>query len=111
MNDISRIRHLDVWRFIAVSMVIFGHLISVSTFSYLATIVPGASLLQRFANFGVLIFFFISGFVICRKFIEEWQDKSFVSLKAFYLRRSFRNTATVMAIFGNISRIGLSWHH
>ena len=90
MSDSQRIRHIDAWRFIAVSMVIAAHVISVSNWSYLASVVPGASRLGRFGDFGVQIFFFISGFVICRGLIEERATTLGVSLKAFYVRRALR---------------------
>lgn len=90
MSDAQRIRHVDAWRFIAVSLVIVAHLISMSNFSFLATTVPGISRLGRFGDAGVLIFFFISGFVICRGLMEERAAISRISLKAFYVRRAVR---------------------
>lgn len=57
MSYNQRIQYLDTWRFIAVSMVILCHLITKNNFSFLAEIVPGASRLVRYGNFGALIFF------------------------------------------------------
>jgi peptidoglycan/LPS O-acetylase OafA/YrhL len=105
LNDIYRIRHLDVWPFISVSMVILSHLIG-SNFSFLATIVPGASRLVRFGNFAVLIFFFISGFVICRGFIDEGKSTSLISLKAFYLRRACRILPPLMLYLATLMGLG-----
>ena len=90
MTDTQRIRHIDAWRFIAVSMVIQSHLIIFSNFSFLVATYPFLRSLSRFGDLGVLIFFFISGFVICRGLMQERAAASTVSLKAFYVRRAFR---------------------
>lgn len=90
MTDTQRIRHIDAWRFIAVSLVIQGHLLIFSNFSFLVTSYPFLRPLGSFGDLGVLIFFFISGFVICRGLIEERAATSGVSLKAFYVRRALR---------------------
>lgn len=71
-------------------MVIFGHLLVHSNFSFLVESFPILRRLGRFGVLGVLIFFFISGFVICRGLIKERAKTSGTSLKAFYVRRSFR---------------------
>jgi peptidoglycan/LPS O-acetylase OafA/YrhL len=70
MSDTQRIQHIDAWRFIAVSLVIQATCSLDSNFSFLVTTYP---FLRRLGNFGTwcLIFFFISGFVICRGLIEE----------------------------------------
>ena len=90
MSDNQRIRHIDAWRFIAVSLVIQGHLLIFSNFSFLVTTYPLLRPLGNFGDLGVLIFFFISGFVICRGLIEERAATLGVSLKAFYVRRALR---------------------
>ena len=90
MSDNRRIRHIDAWRFIAVSLVIQGHLLIFSNFSFLVTTYPFLRPLGNFGDLGVLIFFFISGFVICRGLIEEREATLGVSLKAFYVRRALR---------------------
>lgn len=90
MSDTRRIQHIDAWRFIAVSLVIAAHVTGYSKWSYLAAVVPGVSRIARFGDFGVLIFFFISGFVICRGLIEERAATLGISLKAFYVRRALR---------------------
>jgi len=90
VRDTQRIQHIDAWRFIAVSLVILSHFFIGSNFSFLATTYPFLLRLGSFADLGVLIFFFISGFVICRGLVDEQVATSWVSLKAFYLRRAFR---------------------
>ena len=88
--DTNRIAHIDAWRFIAVMMVIVGHTIFFSNYSYIVENFKFLIVLSEVGYIGVLIFFCISGFVICRGLIEEQSRRSKVSLFAFYKRRIFR---------------------
>jgi len=112
MSDAHRIQHIDAWRFIAVSLVIQGHLF-VHSLS-LANQFPFLRRLGRFGTFGVLIFFVISGFVICRGLMEERAGTTVVSLKAFYVRRAFRILPPLylylaaLTLLGFIGWIGIS---
>jgi peptidoglycan/LPS O-acetylase OafA/YrhL len=90
VSDSQRIQHIDAWRFIAVNLVILSHFFIGSNFSFLVTTYPFLLTLGNFAELGVLIFFFISGFVICRGIVDERAETTWVSLKAFYVRRSCR---------------------
>jgi len=90
MSDTQRIRYIDAWRFIAVSMVIVSHAIYSICLRFLVETEAIVLRVSHFGNLGVLIFFFISGFVICRGLMEERAARSSVSLKAFYVRRAFR---------------------
>lgn len=67
---------LDGLRGYAILLVIVGHL-NRDLFLYLA-------------QFGVTLFFFVSGFLITRLLIAEYHTTSTISLKDFYLRRFFR---------------------
>ncbi|MFZ6690796.1 acyltransferase family protein [Undibacterium sp. SXout20W] len=71
----TRIIALDGLRAISILLVLFSH-------AWLGHIVPG--------GLGVTIFFFISGFIITRLMIAEWDASGTVSIKKFYLRRFFR---------------------
>ena len=110
MTDTLRIRHFDAWRFIAVSLVIQSHLIKYSNLKFLTETYPLLSLLGHFGNLGVMISFFLSGFVICQGLMKEQATTSALSVKAFYLRRAFRILPSlwlylaVMALLG-----GLGW--
>ena len=90
MSDAHRIQHIDAWRFIAVSMVFIAHLVTSLNERLSIEILPAILRHGAFGHLGVLIFFFISGFVICRGLIAEQAEFSTISLKAFYVRRSFR---------------------
>lgn len=90
MSESQRIQHIDVWRFIGVSLVIQSHLFIFSTLGALTQIYPFLRRLGRFGELGVLIFFFISGFVICQGLMKEQASTSTVSMKAFYVRRVLR---------------------
>lgn len=114
MSDSQRIRHIDAWRFIAVSLVIQGHLLIFSNFSFLVTTYPFLRPLGNFGDLGVLIFFFISGFVICGGLIKERAATLGVSLKAFYVRRALRIMPplyvylTALAILATVGVIGIT---
>lgn len=83
----ARLAFLDGWRAIAVVVVIQSHLIGFRTepefLKMLGRWMPAGQI-------GVLIFFFISGFVITRAALAEIDRTSAFSLKAFYIRRAFR---------------------
>jgi peptidoglycan/LPS O-acetylase OafA/YrhL len=82
-----RLAYLDGWRAVAVGIVILSH---VSGFR------DGPPLLKELARWlpvgqiGVLIFFFISGYVISRAALSEIGRTADFSVPAFYLRRAFR---------------------
>ena len=86
----SRIRHIDAWRFVAVSLVIFSH--------FFMRLIEGEYLLAypflrrfgRIGEFGVLVFFVISGFVICKGLRRELESGAGANLRGFYIRRCFR---------------------
>lgn len=67
---------LDGWRAIAVLMVIGVH--------------GSTSPLLKYGGHGVNIFFVISGFLICSRLLDEEDRFGRISLKRFYLRRTFR---------------------
>jgi len=67
--------YVDGLRGVAILFVILAHL-------GLGRVIPG--------GFGVSLFFFISGFLITRLLVVEYQQNNKISLKRFYLRRIFR---------------------
>ena len=89
--SVTRIAHIDAWRFIAVAMVIIFHVLTVSNpwyLEHLPWIIMGRA--QPMGLLGVKIFFCISGFVICRALLAEAKLHGAISMKAFYVRRFLR---------------------
>jgi len=80
----DRVVGLDGLRAVAVSLVVAAHL-------GLSHIVPG--------GFGVTLFFFISGLLITRLLLAEWDAEGRIALGKFYIRRLLRlYPALVVAI-------------
>jgi peptidoglycan/LPS O-acetylase OafA/YrhL len=79
-----RIRTLDGLRAFSIVLVIVGHLAGNPV------IPPAVADALDFANFGVRIFFVISGFLITTLLLKELAKTGTISLKNFYLRRVFR---------------------
>ena len=90
MSHHDRIEHIDVWRCLAIVLVIFSHIIEYSHPWYQES-VPGFFWRARsLGGLGVQLFFCISGFVICRGMLKESKKDGSVNLRAFYIRRAFR---------------------
>lgn len=86
----NRIEYIDVWRCLAILLVVFSHVIYFSHPWY-KEVFPG--LVWRaspLGGLGVRLFFCISGFVICRGMLKESTRTGTVNLPAFYVRRAFR---------------------
>lgn len=87
----KRIEHIDVWRFLAVMLVIQEHFLLFSGVDKNLPQIETYSLqIDRFGELGVLIFFSISGFVICKGLNSEQRKTGTVCLSAFCVRRFFR---------------------
>jgi peptidoglycan/LPS O-acetylase OafA/YrhL len=89
----GRIRTLDGLRAVSIILVILGHL------GNHPRIPARLSAIMDFANFGVRIFFVISGFLITNLLLKEQKKKSRISIKNFYLRRVFRIFPAFYAYF------------
>ncbi|MFI3154895.1 MAG: acyltransferase [Methylococcaceae bacterium] len=85
----ARIDYIDAWRFLAVVMVIQSHIFVYSGLK-LRLLVPYSDQLDRLGELGVLVFFVISGFVICSGLVAEKKRTGRICLPAFYLRRFYR---------------------
>jgi peptidoglycan/LPS O-acetylase OafA/YrhL len=89
--SVKRIEHIDVWRFFAVMLVIQEHFLLFSGIDrYFSQIETYSLQIERFGELGVLIFFSISGFVICTALNFEKNATGKICLSAFYTRRFFR---------------------
>lgn len=80
----ARISALDGLRAVSILFVIFGHAAGNSAFP------QSLRFLMAYANFGVRVFFVISGFLITSLLLKEQEVRGSISLKKFYLRRVFR---------------------
>lgn len=85
----SRIDYIDVWRFLAVVMVIQSHIFVYSGLK-VTLLAPYLDQLDRLGELGVLVFFVISGFVICSGLVAEKNRTGTICFPAFYLRRFYR---------------------
>jgi peptidoglycan/LPS O-acetylase OafA/YrhL len=87
MKDASgqsgRISSLDGLRAISIVFVFFGHIDGTRHASQLFHWLP-------FAEFGVRVFFVLSGFLITSLLLKELEVTQKISLKNFYMRRVFR---------------------
>jgi peptidoglycan/LPS O-acetylase OafA/YrhL len=102
---------LDGWRAIAILAVIIHH----ATVSH---VYPGGAyasgrglwLSRLLGDYGVAIFFALSGFLICTRLLQEHRKTDRISLKSFYLRRAFRILPPYflyLAILGVIAAAGV----
>ena len=80
----QRIPALDGLRAISILFVLFNHLVGTQYFS--SRLTP----LGQFGNFGVRIFFVISGFLITTLLLREYERTGSISLTNFYFRRVLR---------------------
>ncbi|MFT3826256.1 MAG: acyltransferase [Chitinophagaceae bacterium] len=86
MEKQFRIAVLDGWRALSVLCVIMGHLIM----QYNLRLPFSFNPFKHLGIVGVYIFFFISGYIISRNLIIEYQCKGTISIAAFFVRRIFR---------------------
>ena len=82
----QRIPTLDGWRAVAIAAVIIHH---VGQGFYKSQDAYAGSA-TRYGAFGVDIFFGISGLLITKLLLEEWENSGQTQLTGFYLRRAFR---------------------
>ena len=75
----KRIESLDGLRALSIFFVVFGHLLSNFT-----------THLLYLGNFGVKVFFVISGFLITSILAAEFEQTGTINLKKFYFRRTLR---------------------
>ncbi|WP_116811768.1 acyltransferase family protein [Steroidobacter cummioxidans] len=81
----SKIPSLDGARAFSIFLVLVAHLALVETIPYSAEIHA-----TDIGNFGVRIFFVISGFLITTLLLQEYARNGSISLRNFYVRRAFR---------------------
>jgi peptidoglycan/LPS O-acetylase OafA/YrhL len=97
----ERLVYLDVWRIFAVSLVILSHLtVNPAIKAWFADY--GLLWLGGFGYVGVLIFFFISGYVVARRAREEVAATGTFSIRQFYIRRALRIIPPLMFYVGTL---------
>lgn len=77
----KRLPSLDGLRAISISLVILGHM---------GTCGLAPAFFERYANFGVQIFFVLSGYLITKLLLTERERSGRIDLGAFYYRRVLR---------------------
>jgi peptidoglycan/LPS O-acetylase OafA/YrhL len=80
----SHLPSLDGLRAISIALVLLGHLSGTRNFRKIDLGIGD------YAHLGVVVFFVISGFLITRLLISEYEKRGSVSLKLFYARRALR---------------------
>ncbi len=101
----NRIPSLDGLRAISIALVVVGHWAELRYHSDVA----GA-----FANLGVRIFFIISGYLISSLLLREYEKRSTICLREFYVRRAYRILPAAMAFMLPVFVIcwrDLRWYH
>ena len=80
---------LDGWRAVAIAMVVLSHSLTTESAAN-----GGGGLVNlltfRLGTFGVMLFFAISGYLICTRLLIEEDTNGSISLRSFYIRRVFR---------------------
>jgi peptidoglycan/LPS O-acetylase OafA/YrhL len=100
---------LDGWRTVAITMVILSHAFTTDS----ARNGSGSSINRltfRLGTFGVMLFFAISGYLICTRLLVEQETYGSISLRSFYLRRVFRilpPAYTYLAVIVLLSAAGI----
>lgn len=84
---------LDGWRALAVMAVVISHANPVDAVAPPSAGVAGrllVTLLERVGSAGVMVFFAISGFLICSRLLADEKKTGTIGLRVFYTRRAFR---------------------
>ena len=90
---------LDGWRAVAIFIVIAAHTVP-SMIGYFGPSLAWLAPLEHQGGLGVNIFFALSGLLITSRLLEERDRNGGISLKAFYLRRSFRILPPYLVMVG-----------
>jgi peptidoglycan/LPS O-acetylase OafA/YrhL len=97
----SRIPSLDGLRAVSLACVLLAHLSGTRHFFRL-------EMLEIYGNFGVRIFFVISGFLITGLLLKEHERAGTISLGAFYVRRAYRILPAAYVFM--LAMIAAHWH-
>lgn len=100
----KRIPTLDGLRAVSITLVLLNHL--VGTRYYPARL----DFFGNFGNFGVRVFFVISGYLITSLLLKEREKTGAISLKNFYMRRVFRIFPAAYAYIAVIAILDARYH-
>jgi peptidoglycan/LPS O-acetylase OafA/YrhL len=101
----GRIPTLDGWRAVAILWVVLHH--TQDAVFGPTGLFPSRALLAigNAGPRGVDIFFGISGFLICSRLLDERREKGHISLRGFYLRRTFRILPPLFVYIGLVATL------
>ena len=103
----ARLKHIDVWRAIAVSLVIAAHLSKNSRIEA-ATEFSYFDKFGSYGTVGVYIFFWISGFVVSNACLTVIKRTGEFNIRGFYIRRIFRIVPPLMIYLMTCLGLGLA---
>ena len=101
MDTRCRIPSLDGLRAVSLACVLLAHLSGTRHFFRW-------DVLEIYGNFGVRIFFVISGFLITGLLLKEHEKTGTISLRDFYMRRAYRILPAAYAFM--LAMIAAHWH-
>ncbi|MGV4876677.1 acyltransferase family protein [Acetobacter indonesiensis] len=108
----QRNRRIDLMRGIAVLLVLFHHFCIAYPLghSWLATLLTpeGVRAVARNGNYGVTIFFVISGFLITRNALARWGDLSNLNVRVFYAYRFARIIPCLLLLLVLVNGLALT---
>jgi peptidoglycan/LPS O-acetylase OafA/YrhL len=96
----KRIPSLDGLRAISITLVILSHLVKWKHVSL--------DVLGSYGALGVNVFFVLSGFLITKLLLREYERTSTINLREFYIRRAFRIFPAAFVFLAVV--IILYWH-
>ena len=89
----KRLPALDGWRAIAIVMVMAVH-------------AGRGNPILEYGNYGVEVFFAISGLLITKLLLQEFDSTGTISLRSFYIRRAFRILPLVIVFLSVVGALG-----
>jgi peptidoglycan/LPS O-acetylase OafA/YrhL len=98
---------LDGWRAVAITMVVLSHSLTTESASNGRGGVVNL-LTFRLGTFGVMLFFAISGYLICTRLLIEEEKNGSISLRSFYIRRVFRILPPAYAYLAAVGVLALA---
>lgn len=104
-----RIPSLDGLRAISITLVILGHLVKWKHASEAVVATIGS-----YGTLGVHIFFVLSGYLITKLLLREYERSSTISLRDFYLRRAYRIFPAALVFLAVVCALywrQMRWYH